>query len=202
VSEAQPARSAPEAHQTGCELRSARLRLRPLEAGDADRIAAYRSDAEVARFQSWEAPFSRAHAHALIASMRDADPGAPGWFQWAVELHERPGIVGDLGVKLHRDRRQATIGYTIAAGEQRRGYGGEAVARMLEHLFAERGLHRVSAECDARNAGSVRLLEGAGFRREGHLVASARYGGEWCDELLYGLLAREWSARTAPGAPT
>jgi aminoglycoside 6'-N-acetyltransferase len=194
VNETQPARRAPAAHRAESELRSARLRLRPLEAADADRIAAYRSDAEVARYQSWDAPFSRAHAHALIASMSDADPRAPGWFQWAVELLDRPGIVGDLGVRLHSDRRQATIGYTIAAGEQRRGYGSEAVSRMLDHLFAERGLHRVAAECDARNEGSVRLLEAVGFRREGHLVASSLHGGEWCDEYLYGLLAREWPA--------
>lgn len=76
---------------------------------------------------------------------------------------------------------------------QGRGYATEAVARMLEHLFDEKGLHRVSAECDTRNGASARLLEHLGFRREAHLRSSTWSKGEWCDDYLYALLADEWS---------
>jgi RimJ/RimL family protein N-acetyltransferase len=80
--------------------------------------------------------------------------------------------------------------YTIAPRFQRQGYAGEAIGRMLDHLFAERGLRRVSAECDARNEASVRLLERLGFRRERHLRASTWSKGEWTTTTCTGCLPR------------
>jgi RimJ/RimL family protein N-acetyltransferase len=174
-------------------IRSERLLLRPFEARDARELAAYRSDPDVARYQSWDAPFALADASALIAELAAGDPEEPGWFQWAIERIDEPGIVGDLGVNLLEDEQQAAIGYTMAPAFQGRGYATEAVARMLDHLFLEQGLHRVSAECDTRNDASMGVLEHLGFRREAHLRSSTWSKGEWCDDYLYALLADEWS---------
>jgi RimJ/RimL family protein N-acetyltransferase len=173
-------------------IRSERLLLRRLAPRDADALAAYRSDPEVARYQSWETPFSLDDARSLIADLAGADLDGPGWFQWAVERVGEPGIVGDVGVNLLEDGRQAELGYTIAPASQRRGYGREAIARMVDHLLVDRRLHRVSAECDPRNEASVRLLERLGFRREGHRRSSTWSKGEWSDDYLYALLADEW----------
>ena len=63
---------------------------------------------------------------------------------------------------------------------------------MLDQLFRVRGLHKGSAECDARNAASARLLERVGFTREGCLRQQTFLKGEWTDDLIYGLLATEW----------
>jgi RimJ/RimL family protein N-acetyltransferase len=173
-------------------LRSERLRLRPFVPDDAHALAGYRSDPEVARYQGWDAPFPLEAARTLIAECAMSDAERPGWFQWALELATGDAIVGDLGVNLLEDCRQAEIGFTIAPAFQRRGYATESVSRMLQHLLVERGLHRVRAECDARNTGSQRLLERVGFRREGHLRSSTWSKGEWCDDYLYGLLAEDW----------
>jgi RimJ/RimL family protein N-acetyltransferase len=51
----------------------------------------------------------------------------------------------------------------------------------------------VSAECDARNTASARLLERAGFTCEGRLRSHTWIKNEWTDDLLYGLLAEEWA---------
>jgi RimJ/RimL family protein N-acetyltransferase len=174
-------------------IRAERLLLRPFEPSDAAELAAYRSDPEVARYQGWDAPFGLEEARSLIAELAEGDPEAPGWFQWAIERIDEPGIIGDLGVNLLDDEQQVAIGYTMAPDFQGRGYATEAVARMLEHLFAEKGLHRVSAECDTRNDASMRVLEHLGFRREAHLRSSTWSKGEWCDDYLYALLADEWS---------
>jgi RimJ/RimL family protein N-acetyltransferase len=179
-------------------IRSERLLLRRFDAGDVTGLAGYRSDPEVARFQSWDAPFALAEASALIAELAAGDPDQPGWFAWAIERIDEPGIVGDLGVNLLDDELQAAIGYTIDPAFQGRGYATEGVARMLDHLFDEKGLHRVSAECDTRNRASVRLLEHLGFRREAHLRSSTWSKGEWCDDYLYALLAGEWSRVRGP----
>jgi RimJ/RimL family protein N-acetyltransferase len=78
---------------------------------------------------------------------------------------------------------------------QGRGYGSEAVGALVRYLFAERGKHKVCADCDTRNAASWRLLERLGFRREGELRESFRDGSTWADDYVYGLLASEWAAR-------
>lgn len=127
----------------------------------------------------------------LVRGFAAGDPEEPGWFQFAVELKAEGALVGDIGVNLHENRMQAEVGFTLAADRQGRGYGGEAVRAVLGDLF-ERGLHRVSAECDARNLPSARLLERVGFRLEGRRPAYTWIKGEWTDDLLFGLLADRW----------
>jgi RimJ/RimL family protein N-acetyltransferase len=177
-------------------LSTERLVLRRFRPEDAPVFAAYRSDPEIARYQSWEAPVSRAAAATLIERFGTDDPRSPGWFQYAVELRSDGSLIGDVGVHRHDNRRQADIGFTLAPAYQGRGYAVEAVRRVLDHLFTEEGLRRVSAECDARNLRSARLLERAGFRREGCRCANTWIKGEWTDDLLYGLLAEAWPTPT------
>jgi RimJ/RimL family protein N-acetyltransferase len=176
-------------------IRSARLLVRRFGDADAPALAEYRSEPEVARYQSWDAPFSLEAARSLIADFASADADTPGWFQWAVERVDAPGIVGDIGVNLLEDGKQAMIGYTIAPAFQGRGYGTEVIARIADHLLVEKELHRLSAECDTRNEASVRLLERLGFRREGHLRSSTWSKGAWSDDYVYALLSEEWARR-------
>jgi len=172
-------------------LTSDRLTIRPFRAEDAQTFADYRSDPEVARYQDWATPFPVDAAARMIAEM--TDPTAPGWFQYAID---RDGVlIGDIGVNTHVNLLQADIGYTLAPAHQGHGYATEAVRRMLRHLFADRGLHRVSAECDARNERSAKLLARLGFRREGHRVEHTWINGEWTDDLLFGLLAKDFETR-------
>jgi RimJ/RimL family protein N-acetyltransferase len=171
-------------------LVSRRLTLRPFRTSDAQALAAYRSDPDVARYQGWEPPFSVVDATRFVEELKFADENASGWYQYAIDVADQ--LIGDIGVNLHENRKQAEIGYTLAAEHQGRGYATEALERMLDNLFADRGLHRVSAECDARNVRSARLLERLGFRQEGHRVEHTWTKGEWTDDLLFGLLARDY----------
>ena len=172
-------------------LTTARLLLRPLRAADAPALADYRSDPAVARYQTWITPYTVTDALSLIQDLQVGDPSEPGWFQYGIELRDNDSLVGDFGVNLADNRQQAEIGFTLAAGQQGRGLGTEAVGAMLDHLFDDRGLHKVSAECDARNLASAALLERVGFRLEGHLRQHTFSKGEWTDDLLFGLLASD-----------
>lgn len=170
-------------------LTTDRLAIRPFRPDDAAAFAAYRSDAEVARYQSWDTPLSLEDAARTVAGYGADDPAMIGWYQWAID---RDGLlIGDIGVNTHDNRMQAEIGFTVAASEQGKGYGTEAVGRMVGYLFAERGLHRISAECDARNEASARLLRKVGFHQEGLLRSNTWIKGEWTDDLLFGLLATD-----------
>jgi RimJ/RimL family protein N-acetyltransferase len=173
-----------------------RLTLRRFTPTDAERFAAYRSDPEVARYQSWDAPLPLADARQTVERFAAGDPEAPGWFQYAVDLDGV--LIGDLGLNLHENLMQAELGYTLATEYQGKGYASEAVLGLLEHLFTERELHRVSAEADARNTASVRLLERVGFTREGLRLSNTWFKGEWTDDLLFGYLREDYLNRSRP----
>ncbi|MFF7215158.1 GNAT family N-acetyltransferase [Streptomyces sp. NPDC008238] len=137
----------------------------------------------------------------LVAAFAAGDPAEPGWFQYAVELVAGGELIGDIGVCLHDNRMQAELGFTLARAHQGHGYAAEAVTTLLDRLFTECGLHRVSAECDARNSASARLLERVGFRLEGRRPAHSWIKGEWTDDLLFGLLADGWERRHPRSGP-
>ncbi|TDU91237.1 aminoglycoside 6'-N-acetyltransferase [Kribbella voronezhensis] len=171
-------------------LSTERLTVRRFRADDAAAFAAYRSVPEVARYQSWEAPVSIEEATASVRGFAAGDPLVPGWFQYAVDLDGV--LIGDIGLNLHENLMQADLGFTLAPRYQGHGYATEAVRGLLDHLFVERKLHRVSAECDARNVASAALLRRVGFRDEGLRLANTWFKGEWTDDQFFGLLRSDW----------
>jgi RimJ/RimL family protein N-acetyltransferase len=176
-------------------LETKRLILRRFRPADVPVLAAYRSDPEVARYQSWDAPFPLLRAETAVANFIAADPDKPGWFQYAIERTEDRVLIGDVAAHLHDNLRQAEIGFTLATAYQGMGFATEAVSAVLDRLFGVQGLHKVAGECDARNTASAALLERLGFTLEGRLRQQTYLKGEWTDDLIYGLLAPEWLGR-------
>src|SRR4051794_6989718 len=112
-----------------------RLILRRFRKADASVLAEYRSDPEVARYQSWDAPFPLLRAETAVANFMASDPDKAGWFQYAIERVADRRLIGDVGVHLHDNLLQAEIGFTVATPYQRMGLGSEAVRAVLDRLF-------------------------------------------------------------------
>lgn len=102
---------------------------------------------------------------------------------------------GDIA-HLEPDHGRGALGLVI--GERAlwgRGYGREALEGLLRVCFERLALRRVGAQVYATNARSLRLFEGAGFVREGALREHVVKDGAPVDEVMLGLLRREWLAR-------
>ena len=157
-----------------------RLRLRRLREADLPRFQAYRSDAELGRYQGW-LPMHDAAARAFLRQMADSSFCPRGaWFQLGVADLDSAALIGDIGIHLQPDGSAAEIGFTLAHEAQGRGLATEAVAAAVALVFAHTSAARVVAITDARNAASVRLLERVGLRRFATLDAVFR--GEACLE--------------------
>jgi RimJ/RimL family protein N-acetyltransferase len=179
-------------------LQSERLVLRRFSAGDAERLARYRSVPDVARYQGWDAPYPVEAARGFVAWLAARHPDTPGeWYQVAIATRENPDrLVGDVGFRARADEPAIVdIGFTLDPVVQGRGFATEAVGEIVRYLFEERGKHKVCAECDTRNRPSRQLLERLGFQREGELRSSYRDGDRWADEYLYGLVVDDWRRR-------
>jgi RimJ/RimL family protein N-acetyltransferase len=177
-----------------------RVVLRELRADDAETMFAYRSDPDVARYQSWD-PGSADELRTFIDRLSHTRPFAPGaWHQLGIALRSTGELIGDCGVHvLAGEPRQAEFGITVAPALQGRGYASEALRALLAVLFDDLGKHRVYGSVDPRNGPSIALLRRAGFRQEAHLRESLWFKGEWADDMIFALLRREW-ARVSPGS--
>lgn len=182
-------------------LRTARLTLRPLVLADAPVLAAYSNDPEVARYQDWDLPVLPGAVAEFVASQVGATTVLAGARTQVAVDHEGE-LAGDISVVLDPGGRQASIGYSFQPRFQGRGFAREAVGALVDALFADVGVHRVTAGVDPRNVASARLLEDLGFRHEGRLAGAALVRGEWLDDDRYALLRTDREAWvTRPTAP-
>lgn len=173
-------------------VESPRLVLRRLCAEDLDALVAYRSDPEVARYQSWS-DYDAERGRTLIESMQGRQPGEPGWFQFAIALKDTDALVGDCALRTDEyDTRLGEIGFTLSRQHQGRGLGTEAVRALLGYVFGTLNLHRVIGVTDAKNTAAATVLERVGMRREGHFLENTFFKGAWGDEFLFAMLGREW----------
>ena len=99
-------------------------------------------------------------------------------------------LVGGLTLaNVRRGVAQAgSLGYWVGEPFARRGLMGGAVAGLVPFAFASLRLHRLEAACSPSNAASIRLLEKAGFTREGYAREYLCINGLWQDHLLFARL--------------
>lgn len=106
-------------------------------------------------------------------------------------------LVGGIGLtQVRRGVAQTgTLGYWVGAPYERRGFTTEAVRLVVNFAFRQLQLHRVEAACLPENLPSRRVLEKAGFVREGYARQYLRIAGEWRDHLTFALLSDDPVAR-------
>ena len=104
---------------------------------------------------------------------------------WAIEVNGE--AVGGIGIELHTDveRVSAEIGYWLGEAMWGRGIATEALKAVTAEAFKRFDITRLYALPFADHAASVRVLEKAGYVREGHLRRSAIKDGKVRDQLLF-----------------
>jgi [ribosomal protein S5]-alanine N-acetyltransferase len=80
------------------------------------------------------------------------------------------------------------IGYSLSKEHNGKGYATEAVRLAVEYAFQELKLHRVEAGVMLHNVASMRVLEKAGFHKEGIFVKNVKINGKWEDHQHYAII--------------
>jgi RimJ/RimL family protein N-acetyltransferase len=95
--------------------------------------------------------------------------------------------VGAVGVRTGEDvhRLSAEIGYWLGEEYWNRGITTEVVKAVTQYAFDSLGMARVHAEVFEWNLASMRVLEKAGFVREGVLKRSAIKDKRIIDQVVY-----------------
>ena len=97
-----------------------------------------------------------------------------------------------IGFIAHFVAHGTTIGYALLPDERGKGYGTEAVEIMVDYLFLTKNIVRIQAETHPENIASQRILEKAGFRKEGIVRRSFFSRGVWRDTALLSIIREEW----------
>lgn len=164
------------------------MTLRRLSATDLPAFQAYRRDPEVGRWQGWT-PKPDAEALAFLNEMAAIPLFQLGkWTQLGIADDATGELLGDAGIHLSADGREAEFGFSLARAAQGRGLASAAVREAIALVFAQTPAERIHAQTDARNTACIRLLERLGATLIERIDTEFR--GAPCVELRYELARR------------
>jgi [ribosomal protein S5]-alanine N-acetyltransferase len=178
-----------------------RTAIRPLALSDVDEFAVAVA-ANRAHTEPWEPIHAEAHytrAGQSETLRRDVEAWEIGSGYAFAVLDREAGdrIIGRiaLGNVVHGAWRNATLGYWIAGAAGGRGHGTTAARLICAFAFEHAGLHRVQPAVIPRNVRSIRVVEKAGFRREGRALRYLNIAGRWEDHDIFAMTLEDWEER-------
>ena len=146
-------------------LHTARLILRKPRPDDAPRLfASYGQDPEVTRFLLWRPHTSVTDSEAFIQHASETwATGAA--FTWFLFIRSNNELAGSIAARPKGN--EIEIGYVLARRCWGRGLMLEAITASVDWSFSQLQVKRVFALIDTENVASARVLEKAGFHRQG-----------------------------------
>ncbi|KAB8092906.1 hypothetical protein EE612_019482 [Oryza sativa] len=196
------------------EAEAAEVTLREFTEADAEALFAWASDPRVVRFQRRDA-----YSHVDEARRYIVDKVLPHPWYRAICVAGADRPVGSISVKpaddlplpepesetgrLRSGCCRASVGYRVAHAHWGRGVATRAVRAVAEAVLAEwPWLERLEAVADVENPASQRVLEKAGFAREGVLRRYVVLKGRPRDMVMFSRVRAdlEEKARSGPWA--
>lgn len=148
-------------------LTTDRLRLRPFDMTDVDRVHELLAVPEIADTTLNIAhPYPEGAAAAWISGHQQAAGEGTSW-TWAITRLQDDLLLGAIRMGVVMAHRRGTLGYWLGVPFWGQGFMSEEVRRVVAFGFGDLGLHRIDAECMSRNPASARVMQRAGMVHEG-----------------------------------
>lgn len=174
---------------SSCFWEGKQIRLRPFAPEDVEIMYAEERDSESIRiYEPGIHPIrARETLEKLVQSSGDT-------VRLAIEMLTGT-LVGTSNLR-DWDVRNGTFSFSVRIyrDHQRKGYATEAVKILLRYGFYELRCQKANSVTIDGNEGSVRLHHSLGFQEEGRLRRNCYTGGEYRDEILFGLTREEFAA--------
>jgi RimJ/RimL family protein N-acetyltransferase len=170
-----------------------RIRLRPLQASDADALVRAASDGELWNLKFTVVPSSATVGAYIAAALEGRDAGTA--MPFATEDLATGKVIGSTRFwKIDPENRKLEIGYTwLGASWQRTHANTEAKWLMLRHAFEALQCVRVQFTTDELNEQSRKAILRLGARQEG-IVRHERImpDGRKRNSVRYSIIDDEW----------
>ena len=180
-------------HKGTKTIETGRLILRQARREDAEPMFRnWASDPEVTKFLTWPTHGNTQTSEWVLNSWISEYEKA-NYYQWMIELKELGEPIGSISVVHQReDIGEAEIGYCIGRNWWHKGIVSEALAAVIEYLFTEVGMNRLTARHDPNNPHSGAVMRKCGMKYEGTNRAGDRNNQGICDAAHYAILRSEW----------
>jgi len=163
------------------------LALRPFEPDDNPNLVRYLNDPTIYRnTQNIPSPYTEVDANWWIHHVREIYEQHGVHTNQAI-CHDEHGVIGGIGCFLHTgfEGHRDEIGYWLAEPFRGQGIATDAVEVFCNWLLAIRpALVRIEAKVYSHNPASARVLEKAGFQREGLARKLVFKDGAYIDAIL------------------
>jgi len=160
--------------------------IRSFETADADDIAKYADNRKVSLGlrDLFPYPYTIKDARDWLGHAMSQDPEC----NFAIASPDE--VVGGIGVGLFQGERRLSgeVGYWLGEPFWGRGIATRAVVAFTGYVFETYDLVRAYAEVFSSNPASMRVLEKAGYRREGHFHNAIIKDGKILDLSVYARL--------------
>jgi ribosomal-protein-alanine N-acetyltransferase len=115
------------------------------------------------------------------------------YYSFGIFLKETNELIGFtmLSEVLRGDLLSCFVGYYLDEEHNGKGFMTEAVRLVVDYAFKELKLHRIEAGVMPRNLGSIKVLEKAGFHKEGIAKKNVRINGKWEDHQVLAIINDE-----------
>ena len=171
-----------------------KVQLRAHEPQDAEVLPLYANSADDRSGWMVMQPRSSVAAKKEFEESAEKRPG-PDMINFGLVIARREDnlMVGDIGVH-QADQINGTFLYGVGllAEHKGNGYGAEAVVLVLRFMFDERRFQKCESHVYAYNSASLSLHRKLGFVEEGRLRRHVFQGGEYHDEVLFGMTVEEF----------
>lgn len=168
------------------ELQGTNFIIRGWKKGDEISLQKNAGNPNVSRFllDRFPSPYTMEAAVSWVNNLLEQDP----LVNFAITIDDQ--VVGGIGIELRHDvyRKTGLIGYWLSEELWGKGIITEAVKLITRYAFEHLDVIRLQAGVLEKNPASMRVLEKAGYIKEGVLRNAAIKRGEIMDEHVYAIL--------------
>ena len=174
------------------DLHSKRLILRPFTQSDAQDVASYVGDKEIAA-----TTLSIPHPYSLEMAVEWIDTHVEAFARgesvnFAITLSDTLELIGAVGLVRNEEHDRAEMGYWVGKPHWNRGFASEAAHLVVDFGFEVWQLERIYAQHFATNPASGKVMMNAGMQYEGCLRHHLKKWGQYQDLNVYSVLREEW----------
>ena len=171
-------------------LETGRLILRGWQLSDLDDYHEYAKNPNIGSMAGWKPHTDKEESLAQLKLFIGNDDA------WAIVLKENEKTIGHLKMTADENRGKFSergsaklISYALSENYWAKGYMTEAVRKVVEYVFNEKGVELLTAFHSPHNVSSRHVLEKCGFEYECIIEQGYKnYDGQYFDSICHSIL--------------
>ncbi len=176
------------------KIKTHRLQLTSITEDDVDFIHKLNSQPEVAAFSMQDIPANIEETKRALIPYIQAQSNQPRQnYTFKLALSETNEPIGLAGISLSMNQfKMGEVFYKLLPAFWNNGYATEVTRCIIKLGFEDLKLHRIEANTNTDNYGSIRVLEKAGLQQEGLRRKIVPMNGKWNDGYIYAIIEDDY----------